>query len=805
MSDVTVVAKPHPLRPDVVYTQFQHGQTLLEMVGNGASHSCVISVGGYQVPRELWGKLRPKAGQTISVDLYPQGGGSGSKWLRIIAMAVLTVVTSGIATAGWFAGAAAAVGVASTLAAIVGLVGTLLINALIPPAMPGMPGAQDPFEQANSLTGTSNRAAPYAVIPCVVGTMTFFPPHAALPYTEVVGEDQYLRMMLDLGYGHVNVSDIEIGGTAIANYDDVEYEVTDTPTLYTNDIFEASVAAALADGDPAIIRTTQGNTSEISLDILFGRGLFGVSDKGDTITATCTFDIDYSPAGAGTWVPVTAASGLSYSGGMRSSSGNVVVSSGERKTLRAGLRFKVPAGSYDIRVKRISTSFPGASANGQIGDATWTVLRSISAQSPSTTGTTKLCVRIRATDQLNGVVQNLSCRVEQKIRTYDSVSDAWLAPSATQNPAWIYHWLLTTCPAVERHVADDRMDLASIEAWAADCEAMGYVTSFVMDSGRALGDILRDVLAAGRGSYGTRNGRHSVVRDIEQTIPVQMFTTANSWDYSYGRSFAAPPHALKVKFTNPQANNQQDERVVYADGYSAGTATRFESLDLRMVPDPAAVWRLAKYHLSVIYNRAMQHTFQADIEHMVCERGDLIMHAHELTGWGVATGRIRSVTATTVTLDGPVTLEAATSYKLQVRKSDGTQETVSITDAAGTYTTLTTTTTADPGDLFAIGEVNKVTAPLVVRKIEPSSDMSATLTCVDAAPAVWTAGTGTPPLFVSSITGTSWCNAPDEPTVHIRLGDSPPDDGGVGDPVVGVGNGGNRGGIFRMPIFRFEK
>ena len=90
------------------------------------------------------------------------------------------------------------------------MVAILAVNALIPPPSfkGGLGGSGDPFNQLASITGTSNQANPYGVIPCVVGKMRFYPPHAALPYTETLGDDQYLRMLLDLGYGDLDISDL---------------------------------------------------------------------------------------------------------------------------------------------------------------------------------------------------------------------------------------------------------------------------------------------------------------------------------------------------------------------------------------------------------------------------------------------------------------------------------------------------------------------------------------------------------------------------------------------------------------------
>lgn len=809
-SQVTVVAKPQPFSADTVYAEVRAGQTIAQMLGPNVSRTASVTVGGYPVPRELWARVKPKPMSLVHVSIYPQGG-NGGKWVRAVLLIALVVVTYGYAAPY---AAAAWGGSAAAWAAGMMIVGTLAINALIPPPSPklDMGGGGDPFNQLASLTGTSNQANPYGVIPCVVGQMRFFPPHAALPYTEISGDDQYLRMLLDLGYGDLDVSDIQIGETDISTYEDVEYEITTSPTLFTQDIFELAVGVSLNTSGDTATRTTQASVTEISLDLIGLQGVFGVDSSGNSVVGTIDFSVTYRETGTtGSWLPVGSASGLTFGGGVTSTGGaGVAITSGARKTFRGGIRWKVPAGQYDVVVTRNSAhgiGFPGAvDANSVVDGITWTVLRSINPQNPSTTGTTKLAVRIKATDQLNGVVQNLSVLAAQKIRQWDSVNQAWLAPAITTNPAWIRLWLLTQCPAVARRLTDDRVDYAgSFSDWAADCDAKGYVTSFVMDSGRALGDIDADVLAAGRAAFGMRNGQYAVVRDVSQTVPVQMFTPSNSSDFSYSRSFADLPHALRVNFTNPEANYQADTVIAYADGYSAdgsgGTtiATIFEQLDARQVIDPNAAWKLGKYHLAVMRNRPTQYTWKADIEQLVCERGDLVSVAHEIMGWGVAWGRVKAVNGSVVTIDGPVTLEDGQTYVFRIRKDDLTQTTQTITGLSGTTVNLAGSITGmQVGDLYEIGIVNEGVANLLITKIEPGNDLSATLTAVDAASVVWDADSATPPTFVSDITGKAWCEPPDPPSVNIRIGTTAPDYGGITRPVLGIGGGGGGGGVMRM-------
>lgn len=803
MTDCTIIAKPHPFQSERVQAFARAGQTIAQMLGD-ASHSCRVTVGGYEVPHRLWDRVRPKAGQTLHVEVFPQGGDSG-KWIRAVLMIALIVVTYGYgaAAAGAF-GVTSAAGVAAFQAGLM-FVGTMAINALVPP--PGLSsgnigGASDPYDPLQQITGTQNRAVPYGTIPCVVGQARFYPTHAALPYTEISGNDQYLRMLLDLGHGDLDISDIKIGETPIGDFDDVEWEVSTTPTLFTQDIFELQVGTVLNSIGDNDTRVTQNPTNEISVDLAHGQGLFAINKEGKTVKATNRFTVEYRAAGSSdAWANVTAAPGLSLSTSAATVIGTqIVIASSAKRLLRVGIRWAVAQGQYEVRVTRGTSATGEFNLSATYNSTTWALLRSISSQNPSTTGTLKLAVRIKATDQLNGVISTLNCVAAQKVRRMDEFGE-WLSPVASTNPAWVWLWLLTECPATVRKLTDDRIDLDAVAQWAAECEAKDYVVGAVADSGRNFGDLLRDVLACGRASFGVRNGKYAPIRDIAQVTPVQMFTPANSWGFTYSRTFIEPPHALRVKFKNPDQNGQTDVRTVYHDGYTSANATRFEDLDLRMVDQPDAAWRLARYHLAVMWGRQTQYSFNADMEHMVVERGDLIHVASDITSWGAAWGRVVAVDGLTVTLDGPVTLESGASYNFRVRGDDNFQDTAAITTAAGDHSVITLGATTDVavGDLWVIGKVSQGVAKLIVRAIEPMEDMKASIVCVDAAPGVWTADAGTPPAFISEITGAPWCSPPEPPVVTIRPGNAAPDDGGTVKPQPGISPS-PKPGIERSPV-----
>ena len=85
----------------------------------------------------------------------------------------------------------------------------------------------------------------FSPIPKLYGARRIFPQYAASPYNELVGFDQYLRMLFLLGYGPLDIPQIKIGDTAIEDYEDVEWELRagfpdDAPSrLYPGSVVES--------------------------------------------------------------------------------------------------------------------------------------------------------------------------------------------------------------------------------------------------------------------------------------------------------------------------------------------------------------------------------------------------------------------------------------------------------------------------------------------------------------------------------------------------------------------------------------
>lgn len=426
--------------------------------------------------------------------------------------------------------------------------------------------------------------------------------------------------------------------------------------------------------------------------------------------------------------------------------------------------FDVPAGKHEVRVRR-NTADNAEFSNGgrrRFSECYWQTVTGYSQGKPITPPAplAMTAMRIRATNQLNQQVEGISGTVVSVLKDWDNtVSPAEWVERPTRNPASIFRGVLQH-PANAQAVPDSRIDLDALAEWHEYCRDNSWNYDAVITEQRPLWDLLLDICAAGRASPAIRDGKYTVVIDKPRTTVVQMFTPHNSWGFEATRALPKLPHAFRVQFQNSLRGWQPDERIVYADGYSSSNATLFEGLDLPGVTRPAAVFKHARFHYAQLRLRMETYTLNTDWEHIVCTRGDLVRVNHDVPLWGLASGRIKERTSSTVLeLDDPVPMQASTQYTIKIRLADGTfvDRTVASVGTDGLYSSITLTSSVTslqgaPGNAFAFGELDEEGVDLIVLGIEPLDQKSARITLVDYAPAVYDSDDETVPDFDSQIT-----------------------------------------------------
>lgn len=801
--------------------QVRAGQSLRSMLheasgGMSLTESLEVRVGGYLVPEQMWDRIKPKAGAAIVITRMELAGGSLGGVLRAAALIAVAFVAP--AVGAWAAGAAG-FGTATAWAGAFTIIGGIAINALIPaPTAAG--GIQGADRQWNQLTGTSNQINPWGVIPFVLGECRYYPPHAAIPYSENVGSDSYQHCLFDLGHGDIDVSEIRIGDSALSSYTDVQYEITKTPTLYTSDIAETAVNFTLQDNGDNATRTTAPMVDSISLDILFQAGLLGYGTSGKDFSLWVLYRIQYRPVGSGTWLNPSnpRLSGMVTTwtlGGQQPtvppSPGYFMVKSKNKNPFSTGLAWSVAQGQYEVRVERIS-ALRGGSANTYIDTASWTVLRSIRNVNPSTTGTNKLAMRIKATDQVTGTLQTLSLLIKQRIRIYNRSNGTWSAPQFSLNPAWVAYWLITECEALSRKIPANRIDLDSFANFAEYCDANGFQTRDCQDAATTAGQLLRKVLANALGSIGNRDGKYSVVYDPGVVSSARMaYSPLDITSFSESRVFTKLPHALRVQFKNPDADWQEDEVVVLRDGYSyrgvdargnpssLPQATIFESLKLEQSMMAKQAWRIGRYQIAQAELRPTSYTWSTDISGVSTTRGDVVDVAHDVAEWGAGWGRVISISATapsgyagTLKIDTDVPTDASKLYAIQLRNSIGAPAAVNCTP----HSTMSDTFYLDTlpsgfsyGDAAIIGIRGQVTKRILVTGVRYSQDYSASFTGVDYDERVTAYWQNPPDSIVSEVSGRDY-GVPEPPIITSAISSVPNDqsnDAGIAAPTIRIG------------------
>lgn len=650
---------------------------------------------------------------------------------------------------------------------------------------PQIPGPGEPFNRRASLTRTSNQPNHFGPVPDLYGTRRYFPPFAANPYTEISGNDQYLYLLLCLGYGPIQINGIRcgagflrtqahnfgdkirIGDTPITTYDEVEFQigVIDDISLFSRDVDEEALSVTMnlvynVAGDPAgsgwrtdnvsATRTSAVGANVLSVDIVFPGGLF-TAGKDNTTNVTpgvdaalVQFRVEYRQVGTGPWL--VAIDPWDVYGT-------------KRETLRVSHRWPVVKGQYEVRVTRLRTFL--ADQEIVVTDAVWTALRTIRYSNPWTVDYANdgqeivlLAMRVKATDQLQGTLQNVSVQATRMLQVFNGSS--WTSSYvATESPAWAYANMLRG-KQLKRPVANSRIKGAELLAWSQWCASKGIGYSWVHDQSEPLVDRLRAVASCGRAAWSILDGKFGVVQDIAQTDPVQMFSPRNSSSYSGEFAFPDPIHGLRVRYDDP-TSWETVERVVYADGYNASNATRLEILETQGVISAEQAWKEGRYHLAQRELRPELHRINVDFEALAATRGDFVLLSNDAIAVGQKWGRVSRVLedGLVLALDEQVTMQTGTQWGLRIRRQDNTYVIREVVAADGQFNNVTLTqavTGVNQGDLFTFGELSRDAIECKVLEVSYGHDLSAQVTLIPHAPEIDDADTGTIPDFDPGIT-----------------------------------------------------
>jgi len=686
-----------------------------------------ICINGVIVKREYWHVVYPKPGTIITIKTLPQDSGI-LRPLAFIALAVVVTVLTGPGGALFLTGNPLGTAI---IAGGLFAAGALAINALIPPPSTDFEDG-DPSSASLSIAGARNRLNPFGVMPMILGTIRTFPPYAAYPYGELTGTLQDVRMLFCLGYKDifVDTDSIQIGNTDLHNFDEVELELDikegdDPITIYSQTVIEDVVNKGIGASD-WVVHSTSPEVTRTIYEIHFPQGLVRLRSDGSKDPITVSITVQYrNITDNDVWRQLKVHK----------------ITAATTSPIRNGYDWRPPLNNkqWEIRMKADTGN---GNTDTHIVKRFFAVLRNFFDENPVRhPNAAQMAIKLRATDQLSGVPDTISVVCTTICPIWNA--GTWDYPSRSNNPAALARLVLTGV-ANAHPLEDIRIDEAAFGAWFDYCVTRKFTFNMVVDSNRTVFQILQLIGAAGRArimQLGV-DGIWTVSIDDTQLVSHHVFSPRNSYGMTTSKNYPNKVHAWRIRYINEAEDYVNDETVWYnyksgSTGirYNSNTAINYESLELQGITNFDQVNHVARYYAAVLALQPETMEFSVDAEQLVVLPGDRVEYAHDALLISLGAFRITNITTLFITLDGEVALGSTDLYGVLIQHADGTSEIVQV-ETPGTPQALKVLTISTPGlygeigDLAVVGVMGKITQPLIVRDITPSSDLSASLRCV---------------------------------------------------------------------------
>ncbi|GMB00241.1 host specificity factor TipJ family phage tail protein [Pelosinus sp. IPA-1] len=444
----------------------------------------------------------------------------------------------------------------------------------------------------------------------------------------------------------------------------------------------------------------------------------------------------------------------------------LVVTAAKNSPVRKVYRIdNLPAGRYEVRAK---CSYKSGTTTRDSTRACWTQLSHISYDDFCRSGKVLVGIKALATDQLSGGMPTVTwLQTVNDINVYNPNIVKYERKSA-RNPAWAAYDLLHRCKIIKNTktgivenvvfgIPANRIDYQAFADWADFCTERKLEFEYIFDTASDLWSSLQKPESVGRGKVILKGTRYSCVCD-RPTQPVQLFTMGNMVQDKFQEDFLGMKdraNAIEISFVNKDKGYQKDTLTIYGDDWdNSKTIQNPTQITLYGCTSYQQAYREGKYRLRL--NKYLQRTisFDADIDAIACQVGDVILIQHDIPQWGYG-GRVLAATEDTIQLDRSITMEVGKEYSVMVRLADDTlvekQVLGFITETDIVKVSTPFTTIPQEWDVFSFGETHKVTKPFRVLNISRSQEFKRSITALEYVEGVYTEADAIPVIDYSDL------------------------------------------------------
>ena len=592
-----------------------------------------------------------------------------------------------------------------------------------------------------SLRGSTNKARLGSRLPILLGRHRVYPDVAALPFSTYSNNDQYFHQLFCFGYNNVSIdmNTLKIGESLISNYTD--YDVYQgLGTIYPSRIIEASYYLELNNNGTAmpIVRSTSTGCYLIQVGIMAPNGIYRY-DNEDRTSETVSFRIEWRIPD-GQWV-------IAYEK-------TVTLNTYKYREMFTITPSGSSDGHYEVRVTRTDIQSDSSTSCDSIYlDCIKSFTKNMATDDvkpvTSPDDYRLLSVKLKATDQLNGVIDDINAVCTLQARTWDGLGSGpshWTIGNA-RNPASAILYLLTDHKVNPSPVDDSIIDWESFEEFFEWCDDNDFTCDTVITGEFTNRQLCEFIASSNLAELRIQCDSISIRIDKAQAGVVQLFTPRNAWDFEMERSFENIPTDLVVKFNDASSGYVEAERLVSAgsdgtisfDVEGEGEKQELEAFGVTSA-DHAA--KLGLLRIKELRSRSRTFTWKSDIEGIVCLPGDVVMIENDNFLLGLGEARIKKVYTTItgikgVMLDMQFRMEAGGSYGLTIRTNTGMISSIHVVTKVGRYcrvefgTELELDSGIEPGNLCSMGYFTMETHKVLITEMTPDIHRQCSFTGVD--------------------------------------------------------------------------
>lgn len=697
-------------------------------------------------------KVTPSDDMQIVVTPHIAGHGL-KRILGFAAMIALSVYSANIAGGLWAkAGSFFAKGaIGSVLASgAVAFLGGKVINVIFPQQSPSLSWN----DRQSSRTYGWDLPTPTTVAGNIVGETygeCIPAPQLLEQHVETVNDKQYLNLLYCGGYGPVDeIKDIRIDYTDISNFNEVQIETRlgtndQKPiSFFKNTPLDQSIGIELLK-DSTIARTSD-STKATALDVTleWPAGLYHMNDNGSYGNATVKFKLEYRLQGATDW----------HNFSKDNDDYVYEVTGATNEALRRTFSVTgLTAGQYEVRVSMVDK--PSTSRYQTMTQ--WAILTSYVDGIYCRPGKVLVALRIKASNQLSGGVPSLNWRqVRRTVWVHNPETHSYEAKAA-DNPIWACYDILHGCRRLKNvNTGEEEFVVAGYPAECLDAyydqwqEAAAYADEEITnqdgekepryrfdafyDTSQKRWNAAQKAANVGHAAIIPHGRNIGIVVDKPGQI-TQVFGEGRTTVSSVKGSFSATADrakAIEITYNDGQNDFKNTVMTVRSPNYNTDHASdNTAQLMLFGVKRRSQAYREAITALATNERQLQFIELSADIDAIVAEYGDIVGYNHTVSRIGIASGRIRSATETTVQLDKDVAMVDGKDYEIYITLSDDTVVKRQVVAKAGTANTLTVSVPFDnvpqTFDNYAFGETDKAVKPFRIVNASRDGDMLVSL------------------------------------------------------------------------------